>query len=370
MVEDIYYILYTIFFIFVFMIIEIIGKKQYSRKQFCILFAILLLLGLGLRHIDQGLRDTKSVYKNLFETVNNYTFGELIGTYYARYTSLIFVWMVKLIRILSFGKFRVFMFITAALFVFPIEYLIYKKCENIMLANLFFIVLLYPYGFFVVRQCISVGLVALAIGSLPDRFSRQNKKKVGIVLISSIFAVLIHPICSIFFGVSFLIYFMNRINKMDMVNWAIIAVTILILIVPASFTFVFDYLPENTKYKLFVQNNHYLSGDLWLSAFVVYAFLGLYLFMRYKNKECNSTNKALVGYSLCALMFVATTNIIQDLVRISFFFFPVEMVLLTKEDTFTIGKDKSIMKIITKILVYVYCFFVILPQNNIIRWSL
>ncbi|MDD3138279.1 MAG: EpsG family protein [Lachnospiraceae bacterium] len=356
------YKVYIVYFIAVFLFILMLKLARINRKQTVIFLGIVLVLGLSFRGIDQGLNDTRVVYMGIFDSVENITYSDLLSSNLAKYTSVLFVWFTKFISDCSFHNFRFYIITCAMLFVIPYELFIYKKCKNVYFANLLFVAFIYPYGFYIIRQCLSIGMLLLSLCFVEEKVIRKK------TFVFATISVLLHPLAGVFITLYLLMELVKKFDKLTIVNNILVVVIALILILPGAFEFIFSYLPQDSKYGIFVLQNHYLSGELWVGAFIVYLILTLIPYFRYFTERRSSEEKFLVGMSLCTLLFISTTNIMQDLVRIAYFFFPMNIVILSNDDTFRLMKMKKILKLAVTVCITFYCFGILLPQSNIIRW--
>ena len=107
MIDTFTSVIYIVFFCFVYFSIFTLDKMNVKRKQYCITIGILLFFGLAFRSFDQGLNDTREVYKGMFEIVTSSNWSSLKGSIIAEYTSPLFIGIMKAISFLGFNSFRI-----------------------------------------------------------------------------------------------------------------------------------------------------------------------------------------------------------------------------------------------------------------------
>lgn len=361
--------IYILLFLFIYFLIFVFSKLKNGRNYICFFMGVVLFLGLCFRDLSQGLNDTKEVYLPMYSLAGEYTWNTLYSSIISQYTSRTFITIMKVCYIIFWGNFRAFLIITSAWFVFSFEYLIFKYSKNTLIANLLFVAVLYPYGFYLIRQCISMGFLALATGLFWEN------KYIKSALFSLI-AIFIHSIAFVFIAsMLILIFVLKKTNiKVQNINGFVLAITFLIILRPSLFYELLYFLPEGSKYSNLLGLNLYSSGNIWWRPLILQIMISIYLAKRYHNSDNLSTQLA-VSSSFLSLLFISSTNIIQDMVRISYYFVAPYVVLIG--NTFNImsfEKNKVSFyknKVSFYIVVFVsliYSFAISLPNNNIIYW--
>lgn len=356
------YKIYVVFFVVTVFFILLMKFRHINKRQTVIFLGTILVLGLSFRGLDQGLNDTRVVYMSIFDAVENMSYTDLITSNLSKYTSVLFTCFTKLVSDCTFHNFRCYIVICALLFIAPFELFIYKKCKDVYLANLLLLSFIYPYGFYIIRQCLSIGMLLMFLCYCEEK----NKRKTAVIFAA--LSMLLHPLSGIFYVIYVLMLLAKKIDKLLIVNNALAVAILVILVLPKTFEFVFSYIPQESKYGIFILQDHYLSGELWVGAFVIYLLLTMIGYIKYFRAKNDKENLFLIGMSLCTLLFITTTNIMQDLVRIAYFFFPMNMIVLSNNDTYRMMKMRNIIKLMVVVSVIIYCFGIILPQSNIIRW--
>ncbi len=356
--------IYTLFFVFVYFVIFFFDKVKVKKSQFCFFIGLLLSLGLALRSLDQGLHDTQETYLPMFKLATNYSWSFLYSSIICKYTSALFVTLMKCISIILFGNFRLFIIVCACFFVFSYEFLFYKCCHNVMLANLLFVAFAYPYGFFLIRQCLAMSFIALAI------YFIYNKKIVSSI-ISCIVAMLFHTVSLVFIVSMVLSYLLlEKLHvKTFIIKITILIMTVLILVSPGIFSNLLQWLPKDSKYSMLLNLNLYTPGDVWIIPLLVHIVISVFLLYWYRKNSHGIVQISVIS-TLLSLMFVTTTNIVQDMIRISYYFFIPSILLISNSFDFKSGivakRKSSLIYGVLIIAVVLYAFVITLPANNII----
>lgn len=83
-----------------------------------------------------------------------------------------------------------------------------------MIAHLMFVAFIYPFGFYLIRQCFSMSLMAFAINSFLSNFNKKNwwKKYSGFIF-WSVLSVFIHSIAIVPIGVVIVFFMILDILK-------------------------------------------------------------------------------------------------------------------------------------------------------------
>lgn len=375
MIDTFTSVIYIVFFCFVYFSIFTLDKMNVKRKQYCITIGILLFFGLAFRSFDQGLNDTREVYKGMFEIVTSSNWSSLKGSIIAEYTSPLFIGIMKAISFLGFNSFRIYIIVMSAIFVFAFERLLLNHCHNKMIAHLMFVAFIYPFGFYLIRQCFSMSLMAFAINSFLSNFNKKNwwKKYSGFIF-WSVLSVFIHSIAIVPIGVVIVFFMIFRYFKIDkqIVYIFMIGITLALILMPKSFLFLLDYLPVGSKYSnLYALNLYTTEGNVWIAPLLVNTLIAAYLIFRY-SKSSTVINDVLVACSLAVVLFVASTTIVEDMVRISYYFCIPQLLITSnsfvKQSTLEKKriKNQNYFYLGITALAIMYSVVIALPNNHII----
>lgn len=357
-------VVYILLFFNIFALLIVFKEKKIETRGICFVIGFELLIGLAFRTLDQGLNDTKDVYLGMYELISNMDWNQIFQSDVCKMTSSLFVTILKLCSSLFFNNFRCLIMLFAFLFIDSFERLICYYSDDAFMANLYFIAFFYPYGFFLMRQCLSMSFIAYSLCAM-----KSKKKKTAIVLLT--LSGFIHSIAWLFILFLFIAYFFKKLirDNIGLIKTVSTIVTVIIAFIPSTFLFLLDYLPENSKYKILLLNNVYAVGDIWLAPLIMTAiqiFIFWYFFKSQKNSysvSCSMTS------SFVAMIFTATTGIVQDMIRISYYFNILCLILAGNiQNKRTTRRDNRYYRIFS-ILLILYAFFVTLPNSNIIRWS-
>ena len=232
------------------------------------------------------------------------------------------------------------------------------------MANLYFIAFLYPYGFFLMRQCLSMSFIAYSLCAM-----KSKKKKTAILLLT--LSGFIHSIAWLFVLFLFIAYFFKKQirNNIGLIKAVSTIVTVIIAFIPSAFLFLLDYLPEKSKYRILLLNNVYVLGDIWLAPLIM-AVIQVFIFWHFFKSQKNSYSVSCsITSSFVAMIFTATTGIIQDMIRISYYFNVLCLILAGNMKNKRNTHHDCLYYRAFSILLILYAFFVTLPNSNIIRWS-
>lgn len=374
---------YCVFFAVLYLMIFALNKRNIKKRQACLLVGFMLFLGVACRNIDQGLNDTRDTYMGMFEIVTSTEWSSLQDSIVVKYTSVLFIAMMKMIAILSGGSYRIYLIFSAILFIYGFEKLFIKHSDKPLIAQIVFIATLYPYGFFLVRQCISMSFMALSLSAFLDVADKRVKNK-GIVkrywkaIIWAVLGSLIHSVALVpfvFFGCIYIVLKKFEVNKRNI--YCVIFVGIVaILVVPQSFSLVLHkYIRVGSKYGNLLSLGVYdETSNLWLIPILLYSFFSIYLIWKYR-KRYSPLNECMVACSLLAVLFSATTVIVGDMIRIAYYFL-IPMVLLLSNSVEVSDKSihfagrLSVSNLSVVALSFFYTVFVALPSNNIINFAM
>ena len=360
-------IIYFVSFIFVYLSLLVLSKVKIRRSMLCLSMGIILFVLLGFRTLDQGLNDTRETYLGMYEMIHNMNWGQMYSSQFAENTSMLFVTWMKLINILSFNNFRVFIVISAFLFVAAFEYLIYRCCQDVLIGNLFFISFLYPYGFYLLRQCYALIFCALAL----QYSSRQYYRK-GAVM--GVIAGLIHSISFVFLAALLLYYFccIRFRFKAQLIQRLCLLMAVLMALIPSVFKTLLILLPQNSKYMNLLLANVYQDGELWLAPLLVNIAFYCFFCWKYSQQKTHFV-KIHMTNSVMAIVGIAASAIIQDMYRLALFFYASNMVLLSnafvivdKQASHKFRMRRDIFFYLIFIAIGLYLFIIVLPNNNII----
>ena len=361
-------LIYIFFFIILFVLILLLAICKIKQKHSIIIITLILTSLLSFRDYEQGLNDTLGTYYPIYQFSFTAPLENLFSGTDAKYTSVLFIIINKLISIFSNGSFRFYLIITSIFFVVSFELLIYFCTKDIFLPNIFFISFIFPYGFFLIRHCIAMSFIALA-------FIAFFKKRKILCLFFLILSALIHNTSLIFTFTIILLFLINKMHLLSKKTLYLYMVIVGILICAALllphiyYELIFTILPTDSKYYNLLTLQVYSLGDIWLIPFVSYLFFFLISWIYLPNYK--SKNLILLLLSSVFILFISFSNVIQDLIRIAYFFTPALLILLGNvKDTLHI-RDSKIANIgysCLIILCIIYAFTISLPTNNIISW--
>lgn len=368
-------IIYILFFVSMYFFLFVLSEKKIKKKQVCFIIGCLLFMALAFRNLDQGLNDTRDVYMGMYELVGRYSWHELYGSLISEYTSPMFVTIMKLISIVTFGNYRAFIILMGILFIYPYEKCIHKYCDNVLIGQLIFIAFIYPYGFYLIRQCLSMSILCFAFLCFKKKQCFKSKVKKFIkssVLI--VLAVSIHNIALIFvvaiIGIYFLLYKV-KVNK-DIIIFIEVIISAIMVLMPSLFGGLLDYLPMDSKYSKLYMLGLYQVGNVWIIPLTAYSIISISLFMIFKKDNSISNNLMLI-LSFMSVIFASATSVVEDMVRIAYYFSLPTMMLAS--NNIVVQKSNILMikrkylNFMLVLLTLVYSLAITLPNNNIIYWQ-
>ena len=358
-------ILYILLFAVIYLCLAVFKIRHVRRRDVCILIGILLFIGLAFRSLDQGLNDTRDVYLGMYKLSAGYSWSALYQSMISKMTSPLFVSILKVLSVLFINNFRCVIILFAAIYIFCFEKLIYTHCKDAAIANAFFIAFFYPYGFFLMRQCLSMALIAYALCAL------NSKKRLRAVVVTMI-ACLIHSVAIVFVACVTVAYIAIKKLKLSVRVIQIIAlvVTVVMVVAPSFFSVILEYLPSDSKYSILLLNNIYAKGDIWWTPFIV-SLIEMFILFFYYRRADNTLVLVSLTSSIFAALFIATTGIIQDMVRISYYF-QIPCIYLVGNMEFVKIKKKNMAKLVNASFVAILVLYAVLntlPNSNIISWG-
>lgn len=367
-------IIYIVVFVSIYFFMFIFSEKKVKKKQVCIFIGCILFVALAFRDLDQGLNDTRDVYMGMYELAGGYSWRNLYQSLICEYTSPVFVTIMKLISTISFGDYRIFIVVMSAVFVYPFEKCIHKHCDNVFLGQLVFVAFIYPYGFYLIRQCLSMSMLCFAFLSLKNnQHSNRKMTKYAKSIVFIVIAACIHNIALIFvtgMAVSYFLLIKLKVKKNIIILMELIVAAVIALM-PSLFFGLLDYLPVDSKYSKLYMLGLYQIGNLWIIPLVVYSIVSIVLFIIYK-KDTSIFNNTMLILSFMSIIFVATTSVVEDMVRIAYYFSLPTMVLASNNAvvrrTNTLLLKRKYLNLILVLLTLVYSLVITLPNNNIIYW--
>lgn len=367
-IEFIVSIIYVISLLFVFVFFELFYKSM-NKKNYCIIFGMIFFALLGFRNLGQGLNDTEGTYHPIFDWVCITEFSKLFDTLYSNYTSPVFIFLFKVLSIISFENYRIALIVISAFVAFSFELFIFHCCKNVKLGNFFFTIFIFPYAFFLLRQIIAMAFISIGLIFV-------NNKKIIREVVFFILAILIHSsslaFCLPFFAAQLLVSNFHVKRSVAICLTCIMAG--LFIFIPNIFlTMVFNILPRNSKYYNLLSISIYQTGNGWFSMLFANS-ISLILYLLFANKK--DQNYSLYLISVCLfVVFTAFSYVIQDAVRISFYYGIPSMMALSgcslsessqNGKLFFTKQSKRYIWNIGCFVMTIYLFVILLPSNNII----
>lgn len=190
----------------------------------------------------------------------------------------------------------------------------------------------------------------------------------------SVLSVFIHSIAIVPIGVVIVFFMIFRYFKIDkrIVYIFMIGITLALILMPKSFLFLLDYLPVGSKYSnLYALNLYTTEGNVWIAPLLVNTLIAAYLIFRY-SKSSTVINDVLVACSLAVVLFVASTTIVEDMVRISYYFCIPQLLITSnsfvKQSTLEKKriKNQNYFYLGITALAIMYSVVIALPNNHII----
>lgn len=368
-------IIYIVFFVSIYFFLFALSEKKIKKKQICVIIGYLLFMALAFRDLDQGLNDTRDVYMGMYELAGGYSWHDLYGSLICEYTSPAFVTIMKIISTITFGDYRIFIILMSAIFVYPYEKCIHKYCDNVLIGQLVFMTFIYPYGFYLIRQCLSMSILCFAFIYLKknQHINSKTKKYLKSIVLTAL-AASIHNIALVFVAAMAISYFLLKtvkVNKNIIILMELIVAAVITLM-PSLFLGLLDYLPTDSKYSKLYMLGLYQMGNVWIIPLVVYSIVSIILLVIYK-KDKNTFNNSMLILSFMSIIFVSTTGVVEDMVRIAYYFSFPTMVLASNNAV--VQRSSSLMikrrylNAILVLLTLVYSIAITLPNNNIIYWQ-
>ncbi len=342
-------------------IVYYLGKKNYkflsNKKNQIVMMILPIVLLCMLRSVKLGLNDTEKIYYQYFldlKSTSLFDFLEVRG-----YGEFLFFAILKFI-ILIFNNYRCLLIILAIPYFYAVTKHIYNYSNNYLISIIVFIAMYYLYSFYLLKQCVAMGILVLSYKYICD------KKPLKFILLV-ILAALFHKMSLIFL----MAYPICRYKKFNYLNYIVIFLVFLIArLWPGLilyFVNIFDYTHTIINYLNF---GIYTSGANVSS---VFGFLILLIITLTSHLACRGTDNDRwnIDMNLLTLgcIFFALSPIVIEFYRISIIF---TFFSITRLSCFKINfsgsmkmlnKYSNILKLIMIVIFISYFLFVMI--NNL-----
>ena len=250
-----------------------IPEKIFGKKGYLFFCCAAFILVYGLSSESIGLNDRQQVYNRVFELCKaTGTLSEVVQLAQSRVSSGIMFYIITWVISRFVSDYNIFLFIMGIPFNVAVTYYIGKYSKDSRLSFLVYLALIYPLTFTVVRQCVAMSLLIIAMESL-----HQDNWKKAIILI--LLASTIHLT-----ALAFLLVVIFRQKKYYCPYLLIIPICLLISM--SGGNIVFRWI------NILITNETYLSKystangvSMAIAAIVIRIAILLFLFFGYKTKD-------------------------------------------------------------------------------------
>ena len=279
-------------------------KKKNYRLVYCVIIGILMLLIMGLRHIDLGIVDTKGIYIPAFRNILHMNMQSVIDVYNK---DVVFYVVTKIFTYICKNE-NIWLMLVSTPFIYAVTKTIYKYSK---IPSLSFIVLLalnyYGMNFTLLRHSIALAFVLL---SYPYLIERKPIRFIIYILIASCFHqtslvfLLVYPVINIKFTWKQLVALL-------------VVLAISIVAKSAVFNLIFVVL-KSDRFQSYADRG--VTIDLML--FFINTTLLIFCYIYYKMKSKTNVLKIdrLMNLSTISSAFLALTPIIGEAYRVAMFF--------------------------------------------------
>lgn len=312
----------------------LVDGKAINKRTYCAFVCLVFVLLCGLRSIDVGLQDLKTVYLPSFRVINSHSIFELLRMSDTQYKFIGFDLYSKFIGLVSENS-QFYIFMMAWPFYVAVTYIIYKYTDKPMFS---FVAILsmgyFTYSFTLIRGMLSFAALCVALdAALEDKWIKM--------IIWTLIASSFHITALLFL----IVYFIKKIR------WSLGKIFLLFTI----FAGIYKVLPIIWKYfvtrfisGILTTYNYYgdVGGVMAMGMLLLY--LGITVIFIFKSivwnrngrmlvikKPClkikiNKRNKKtdvaiyddtnsnmLLGMSICACAILSMTSVLSEMMRIA-----------------------------------------------------
>lgn len=279
-------------------------KSDTSKRNYCIIIGIMLLILIGCRHISMGISDTENIYIPTYERILETNFRDINKVFYK---DLLFHYTTKIFTYI-FNNSQLWLALVAFPLILFFCKFVYKYSERPSLSFLLFLALNY-YGmcFTLMRHSIALALVICSYSFLKER---KLTKFVLIILLASMF----HK-TAIVFLVAYPLYTMKFNIKQFIV--IIIALMLSVTVGDKLFSIVLSIL-KAYRYQSYADSESSLSLMNFYINFLI--LMCSFVFYRYFSKENSNEIEGLMNLNTISCIALAFTPVLGEMYRISMFF--------------------------------------------------
>lgn len=279
-------------------------KSDTSKRNYCIIIGIMLLILIGCRHISMGISDTENIYIPTYERILETNFRDINKVFYK---DLLFHYFTKIFSLLINNS-QLWITIVALPLIFLYCRFVYKYSNRPSLSFLLFLSLNY-YGmcFTLMRHSIALALVISSYSFLKER---KLTKFILIILLASMF----HK-TAIVFLVAYPLYTMKFNVKQFIV--IIIALMLSVTVGDRLFSIALSILKAD-RYQSYADSESALSLMNFYINFLI--LMCSFVFYRYFSKENSNEIEGLMNLNTISCIALAFTPVLGEMYRISMFF--------------------------------------------------
>ncbi len=328
--------------------------KYISKKNFCIIVCISLVIVSGFRGISVGLNDTENVYLPSFELVSNTPWNHLFELRKTT-SNLNDVGFLIIIKLLSeFKSEFLFIFMTSAPFIIICCRFIYKYSKEPITSFVLFMSLnLYFGSFYLIRQTVASFFLLIALELLL-------KKKNILFFVFVIIAGTIHSTAYIFILAFPLCKFkMPFILQIGVMVGSLIFAQYGLPLWNSIVEYFSSYFYYYTRYNYSAVGEF---GQSWIIGFIIVCISRLsYDKMNEDDKNIN----AFINLSVIATMFYGFMPLLSEFSRIAMFFGIGYIILLPNTIFYLRNRDFKYAFYAMVTIIFCGYMYYLLPGKNL-----
>jgi len=325
-------------------------KLEYlNKKVSCILFAVLQILLVGLRHSLMGLHDTHFIFLRNLSRIYHFGIDFILENGkdpLFQYLSLFYT------RIFGLNE-SLYVFLFSIPYIVVITYLIYKYSDHIFLSFILFTSTpLFTISFTLMRQINAMSVLILAF------FALENKKLKSFFILVTI-ASFLHQVAVIFFIVPFLLKYFNK--RSTVLFLPTLGLVLGFFFRPIIEMFVYLVVDANERFIHMItraQANNLTPFFIFLTIVLATAFFSM--------KAQDITLKKYVTISSVGLFFLSFTVVNREFARVGYLFLPFLIIAYPNAlNCIKRKRDKLFIQILSTTVFIIYFLFFLINTTGL-----
>lgn len=330
----------------------ICSQIKLNRKRVIIFLSCILWLILGLRSVELGLYDTKTVYYDLFNNVARIEFKDLISqlSFIKEPLMKIITWIVSHIT----DNFQIYLLVTSLFPIISIAGLLLGENKDPVFGLAIYFGLFFFYNTFLIKQMLALSVIIFSYKYLKNR--KFIKFAIGVTTATlihktSIFFILAYPLCNyVKFTKKFIIF---------------MAVLIGIGILAPSIILNLIFKLPFYNFEIYIQYGIYQLGkDVNFSMFFYIILLIFCYYLKKNNKEKDYNDLLILSFIGCVLNSWST--IVTEFYRIALYFNVFYCVLLPYAVNMINIRNRKIIRLLLLLIMYMYAFKIALNTHSLV----